>query len=281
MLRTALRLRGAQDIYQGASGHLLCMRRCTLSGDCLAGGRAPVGQPWHLWLHTADAHGNARGRGGEAVTVEVTGPDGSEVRAAAVLDARNGSYSIAFTPDRAGRWLLMPRCACASIECCLPASQACAGLLLACEVSKYFMRFCRMHAGALMAAPRDANLLHEPVLSGASTRCACRVNGEALREDGLEVTARFGRASAQQCALDGLPGEGRVECGARCALRVVPAGAFAAADGAFAGCETVHAHVTGLTCWASNLHGSSRVAITSCCRLCPHRSSCMLPWPCP
>jgi hypothetical protein len=105
-----------------------------------------------------------------------------------------------------------------------------------------------------------------------------RVNGAALREGGFEVTASFGRAGAGQCALDGLPGEGRVECGARSALRVVPAGAFAAADGAFAGCEAVHAHLTGLTGWrAPSPLASHNVQYELWHKLCPSVSHLLHP----
>ena len=89
----------------------MLMSRCRLTGECLAGRGNAVGRPWRLALHAADAHSNARGRGGEAVSVEVCGPEGSGVRAAAVQDERNGCYTIALTPDRAGRWVLHPRCA--------------------------------------------------------------------------------------------------------------------------------------------------------------------------
>ena len=84
--------------------------RCRLSGECLAGRGNAVGRPWRLALRTFDAHGNARGCGGEPVQVEVSGPEGSRVRAAAVQDERNGCYSAVFVADRPGPWVLHPRC---------------------------------------------------------------------------------------------------------------------------------------------------------------------------
>lgn len=38
-----------------------------------------VGQPVTLLIHTADTHGNPRGRGGEDVTVELVGPESTTV----------------------------------------------------------------------------------------------------------------------------------------------------------------------------------------------------------
>ena len=84
------------------------MCRCMLTGPCLAG-HAHIGEPWGLALHTFDCFGNARANGLEEVTVDVTGPEGTQVRKAAVTDRGNGCYSIAFQPDREGRWLITPR----------------------------------------------------------------------------------------------------------------------------------------------------------------------------
>lgn len=83
--------------------------RCTFLGRCLGGGAHAIGEPWRFALHTADGHGNARAAGGEAVAVEVAGPAGTAVTAAAVADCGNGCYAVAFEPDRAGRWALTPR----------------------------------------------------------------------------------------------------------------------------------------------------------------------------
>ncbi len=72
-------------------------------------GPLTVGEPVHLCLHTADAFGNARTAGGEDAAVELAGPPGSLVTAAAVACNGNGTYAVRFAPDRAGRWLLHPR----------------------------------------------------------------------------------------------------------------------------------------------------------------------------
>ena len=68
-----------------------------------------MGEPVRLCLHTADRFGNARTAGGEDVVVELAGPPGSEVTAAAVACNGNGTYAVRFAPDRVGRWLLHPR----------------------------------------------------------------------------------------------------------------------------------------------------------------------------
>lgn len=82
--------------------------RCMLSGACLAS-QVCIGGPQEFTLHTRDSFGNARAAGGEEVTVEVTGPPGTQIQRAAVTDRGNGCYGVSFQPDREGRWLLMPR----------------------------------------------------------------------------------------------------------------------------------------------------------------------------
>ena len=69
------------------------MRRCLLTGPCLAG-LAKIGSPWELALHTFDKFGNARVSGAEDVTVDVEGPQGTEIRTASVQDRGNGWYSV-------------------------------------------------------------------------------------------------------------------------------------------------------------------------------------------
>lgn len=68
-----------------------------------------VGEPVTLLLHTVDAHGNARGQGGEEVAVELHGPLGSQVREAWVVDNENGTYAARFKPDMPGSWTIKPR----------------------------------------------------------------------------------------------------------------------------------------------------------------------------
>ena len=86
-----------------------------LAGPCLAG-HAHIGAPWGLALHTFDCFGNARASGLEEVTVDVAGPEGTQVQKASVTDRGNGCYGIAFQPDREGRWLITPRWATALPE---------------------------------------------------------------------------------------------------------------------------------------------------------------------
>ena len=84
------------------------MHRCVLTGPCLAG-HTHIGTPWDLALHTFDRFGNARATGLEGGAVDVAGPEGTQVQKASVTDRGNGCYSIAFQPDREGRWLITPR----------------------------------------------------------------------------------------------------------------------------------------------------------------------------
>ena len=98
-------VRGHIDLSLNQGG---IIRRCTLRGPCLAG-HVLIGEPWDLALHTFDRFGNARATGLEDVTVDVEGLRGTEVQKASVADRGNGCYSIAFQPDRQGRWLIMPR----------------------------------------------------------------------------------------------------------------------------------------------------------------------------
>lgn len=93
------------------------MHRCVLTGPCLAG-HAKIGSPWELALHTFDKFGNARVSGAEDVTVDVEGPQGTEIRTASVQDRGNGWYSVVLQPDREGRWLLNPRCYIPIPTCC-------------------------------------------------------------------------------------------------------------------------------------------------------------------
>ena len=102
---------GSKVFRVEGQGWGIVMGRCRLTGECLAGRGNAVGRPWRLALRAFDTHGNARGRGGEAITMDVRGPEGCQARAAAVQDARNGCYNIALTPDRPGRWVLHPKCA--------------------------------------------------------------------------------------------------------------------------------------------------------------------------
>ena len=68
-----------------------------------------VDQPVTLTLNTADAYGNACTQGGDQVLMGLQGPSGTDITAAAVEDLSNGSYSITFSPDLAGKWTVKPR----------------------------------------------------------------------------------------------------------------------------------------------------------------------------
>ena len=106
-------LHGRSDWMPDQSG---AMRRCVLTGPCLAG-HTHIGAPWDLALHTFDRFGNARATGLEDVTVAGACPEGTQVQKASETDRGNGCYSIAFQPDREGRWLITPRCALGSNGC--------------------------------------------------------------------------------------------------------------------------------------------------------------------
>jgi Filamin/ABP280 repeat len=82
--------------------------RCTLRGAGLHG--FVVGRRAALLLSARDRHGNARAVGGEDVTLNLSGPEGSSASRVAVVDNGNGTYSCEVFVDRAGRWLLHPRC---------------------------------------------------------------------------------------------------------------------------------------------------------------------------
>lgn len=68
-----------------------------------------AGQPLRLTLQSCDTYGNALTQGGDAVHVDLEGPQGSDVTAAAIQDLDNGTYSVQLVPDCSGRWKLMPR----------------------------------------------------------------------------------------------------------------------------------------------------------------------------
>ena len=95
------------------------------------------------------------------------------------------------------------------------------------------------------------------------TGMLCRVNGRAVKEEGFETHAVFGRAAAQDCAVLGsdLP----AHCGSASELRLVPAGPLAD-HRAFLGSEKVHVHVRGAQS-AEAASSASRVGSRSATRV--------------
>ncbi|KAK9829410.1 hypothetical protein WJX72_005680 [[Myrmecia] bisecta] len=79
---------------------------CSLRGEALSG--LVVKQRHALFVFVADAFGNPRVAGGEAVAVHLAAADGS-THIVSATDCHDGSYTFKFSVERPGKWTLTPQ----------------------------------------------------------------------------------------------------------------------------------------------------------------------------
>jgi len=139
---------------------------------------------------------------------------------ASTADNGNGTYAVQFQVDRAGHWIILPRCRPSSDYDMLPGSMYKLSCIDDLCVVAYASTLQHARTEHMPSARVAIKLCCGTVRPHPCMLCH-RVNGKAVREGGYEVQASFGPLSAAHCCV--LGGDvGAVVCGGATDFHVAP-----------------------------------------------------------